>query len=207
MRYWTPLQRIHQMNEYFSVVGEYRNFGFWLKFVQTFFDPECTEDLTWLRIDVEGGELYELPLMSLGRLLYLWALEGATQFRWQLDSVQEQMLPGSLQLQCQLIWTVDYDGGLSIARQCGPCRFSFRNGSAALMSEMEWRVREWGVFYSQRVAGLVSGGEERMPFGFPKAVLEFLTMGSVTGEALMVKELGSLLINRQPIIEEESVVQ
>lgn len=201
MKYWTPLQRLHQMNEYFAMLGEYRNFGFWLKFSQLFFDPTPQDDpssvalMNVMRIIAADGETFDVPLISLGRLFYLWALEGATQFRWQVDSVQEQMSPLALQLECQLTWSTDYDNGLSIGRQSGPCRITFRNSPAALVSGLEWRIVDWRLFYSQDISELViNNGKEKVIYGFPPSVAAFMTQCSVTAGGLLVRELGGLVM-------------
>lgn len=187
VKYWTPIQRLHQVNEYFSRILEYKNFIFWHTFTCTFFSNQSSSTL---KIREQNNVIFEIPLCLLGRLFYNWVGDGGAKFCWQLEDVREniQSQSNSLALEGAINWTSDYDNGLSMIRQFGKVTILFKSSNAVIES-MDWDITGYQIYYSQKFSGLEMGSDFTERLGFPKNVHEFLTSSTLALNCILIKEL------------------
>jgi hypothetical protein len=183
---WTPVQRIHQMNDYLSRTEGYRHRGYWMRLLQTFFVQHNRQFS--VTITITDGTASENRLFDLAGVeaswLHKWAgQEGATRFGFTLMAVSEtQASDQAIALEAQLTWTTDYDHGLCVCRQRGTVRVTF-DAASAKITEWHWTVGGHDLFFSSSLQN-VRLSEDAPTFlqedgGFPRSILQFMLLSDM----------------------------
>lgn len=203
-QFWTPLQRMHQINEYLGETGtstnEYRKFAYWRKFIEVFFDSGDLNSEWKITVNQKNSsnceETFSMPLITVSRFLYLWALQGATRFQLNFSRVQEKMVSdvssyNIVSLHANLQWITDYDNGLSLTRHFGSVNIHFNR--AAQLTNFDWTISSAQLFFGNSIASYipvdVSPWLNDSNAYFPPSVRDFLAFCTLISGALWVKTI------------------
>lgn len=168
---WTPLQRIHLLNEFLASHGqEYLDVGMWQRLVGEFFAPDA-----FLALALPGADepVHVVGRALIPRFFLAWAEGGLSSLSLLVDRLRETFLPlGMLLLdsdRVRLLSTLDH--GQQLVEHSGAVRILF--APTAKVQLLELRLAGFEHFVNSKTDNLFT-----LPIrgGFSPAVHQFLGM-------------------------------